>query len=314
MKIYDLFSYRNRDITTEPDVYVYDKIPMEVRNYYLHIIADILRSLQKSDANAIRSLCISFARQKGLMHIDCKNIRYRNTWAAYQQYTSECSDIDFLDLMDYSLNSLIGNIEFEKHNTFNHGSVQTQRNNILIECIDELNERLKRHHLGYEFCNGMVIKKTNKVTHETIVKPALKLLCDEEFKGAEDEYLKAWKQFMDGDNQGAILNAAKAFESFMKIICSKMHYSFDKEKDTAKKLLEHLKSNNFFPSYLENHLNALITTLESGAPTVRNKTSGHGQGEERISVPDDYATYVLNLVASNIVFLHSIYKEHHSDK
>ena len=304
--IFNLFSYRNRDITKEPDIYNYDVFPEEFRNQFLHIILGVCKVLQRSFPNSICAVCEIFAREKGLKCIYSHRYGERNSGAAFEEYVSTCSDADFLDIMDLTFRAVVDNDDVR--DCFN------ANNRVYLDAINELNERLKRHNLGYEFSNGMIIKKTNKVTHETIVKPALKLLCDKDFRGAEDEYLNAWKQFMDGNNQGAILNAAKAFESFMKIICSKMHYSFDKEKDTAKKLLEHLKSNNFFPSYLENHLNALITTLESGAPTVRNKTAGHGQGEERISVPDDYATYVMNLVASNIVFLHSIYKEHHSGK
>ena len=302
--IFDLFSYRNRDNKEEPDVYVYDKFPKEFRNQFLYITFNVCEVLINSFPNPISSVLLIYSREAGMKHIFLQKRDDNNTWRAFEEYVSACTDIEFLDIMDLTFRVLVDNDEIRNYSNI--------RNSVFIDAIEELNERLKRHNLGYEFSNGMIIKKTNKVTHETIIKPALKLLCDEGFKGAEDEYLNAWKQFMDGNNQGAILNAAKAFESFMKIICSKMHYTFDKEKDTAKKLLEHLKNNNFFPSYLENHLNALITTLESGAPTVRNKTAGHGQGEECISVPDDYATYVLNLVASNIVFLHSIYKEHHS--
>ena len=304
--VYELFSRRNRDKTKDPDVYNYDKFPEGFRNQFLHIMLDVFEELKFSCSNPIQEFCRIFAREKGMPSIYSRCRHEINTWNAFCEYALNCSEIDFVDLMDFAFAALVANKDVRNHINYNSKS--------FVEAIDELNERFKQHNLGYEFSNGMIIKKTNKVTHETIVKPALKLLCDEEFKGAEEEYLNAWKQFMDGDNQGAILNAAKAFESFMKILCSKMHYTFDKEKDTAKKLLEHLKSNDFFPSYLEKHLNALITTLESGAPTVRNKTAGHGQGEERISVPDDYATYVMNLVASNIVFLHSIYKEHHSGK
>ena len=41
----------------------------------------------------------------------------------------------------------------------------------------------------------------------------------------------------------------------------------------------------------------------TGVPTVRNKTSGHGQGATPADVPEHLARYVLHMTASNIVFL-----------
>ena len=35
-----------------------------------------------------------------------------------------------------------------------------------------------------------------------------------------------------------------------------------------------LTENEFYPSYLESHLTGIRTTLESGAPTLRNKKAG----------------------------------------
>ena len=172
-----------------------------------------------------------------------------------------------------------------------------------------MNLRLKQHSLGYEFLNGQIIEKTNTVTHERIVKPALKLLTDEEFRGAKEEYLLAFEHFRNGNNEDAILNAVKSFESGLKTVCSGMGYPYDTAKDTTKKLIEILKQNAFFPSYIDNYMNGIGITLESGASTVRNKTAGHGQGAETQTLPDAYVEYALNLVATNLVFLYRIYQE-----
>ena len=55
---------------------------------------------------------------------------------------------------------------------------------------------------------------------------------------------------------------------------------------------------------------ALRSVLESGLPTVRNKTkgSGHGQGKELINIPGHLAAYALHLAASNIVLLVEAHK------
>ena len=51
-----------------------------------------------------------------------------------------------------------------------------------------------------------------------------------------------------GDNKNAILEAGKAFESTMKIICDKQGYAYDKNKDTAQKLITILENNGFYPA------------------------------------------------------------------
>ena len=116
--------------------------------------------------------------------------------------------------------------------------------------------------------------------HQEIVKPALRLLYEEGFDGAEDEFRKAFEYRRKGDNKNAILVAGKSFESTMKTICDKKNYTYDKAKDTA----------------------------ETGLPVVRNKTSGHGQGSTIEQISDEFAEYALNLAATNIVLLVGIYK------
>lgn len=176
------------------------------------------------------------------------------------------------------------------------------------EAIIELNNRFKQHNLGYEFVNGEIIRIDNTFIHKEIIKPALKLLYDEKFIGAEEEFRKAFENKRNGDNKNAILEAGKAFESTMKTICDKKGYAYNKTKDTAKTLIQILEKNNFFPIYMAGHLKGVITTLETGLPVVRNKNSGHGQGNNVISIPDEIVEYALDLAASNIVLLVKLYR------
>src|SRR5262249_48224367 len=97
--------------------------------------------------------------------------------------------------------------------------------------------------------------------------------------------------------------ALKAFESTLKAICAERRWSFDPNKDTAIKLLEIVFMHNLVPPFLQTQFTALRSVLESGVPTVRNKTSGHGQGPALTSVPDHLTRLALHLTASNIVFL-----------
>ena len=172
--------------------------------------------------------------------------------------------------------------------------------------IAELNYRFRQNKLGYEFVNGEIIRIDNELIHSEYIKPVLRLLHTPGFEGAEQEFMKAFEALRQRDNKSAIIEAEKAFESVLKTICSKKGYPFDPEKDTAKKLIGILKENGYFPTYLEDHLNIVAKALENGAPTIRNRTSGHGQGEDVVCIPDYYVDFVIGLVAVNILFLTSL--------
>lgn len=314
-----LYSQRIRDAESEPEVLVYDSFPKAFRNQFFHIVNRVLKIIDTLQENArsyygssgnisvsksiVRKLCEDFSMEKGLKDIPGNSYNGSNSIYALEMYCSSCSDTDFLDLMDFIFESFSAN-----------GSVCQliqklyKTDNLFYQAIDELNYRLKQHRLGYEFINGEIIRKANTFAHESIVRPALKLLMDDEFRGAEDEYLMAYEHYRKGKNKDAILNAAKAFESIMKAICEGLQYTYDKDKDTASKLNAILESNGFYPSYLRNHITGILQTLNTGVPVLRNKTSGHGQGATVNDYPDEYVEYALNLVATNMIFLHRLYK------
>lgn len=305
--MYKLFSQRKNEEKGEmPDVYYYNHFPEEFRNQFIHILRDVFECRKqvvdyrgvRVDVDFWEISCSLYAREKGLREISNPWSSYVNDQRSLEYYIEDCDDEDFLDLMDFVFTETVGK-RMKSH-------VKAQ---IIQDAITELNYRLKQHSLGYEFVNGRLIEKTNEHIHQEIVKPALNLLHNKVFSGAEQEYFQAFDYYKQGNNKDAISNAAKAFESVLKTICKEMKYPYDEAKDTAKALIQHLIDNNFFPSYLESHLTGIRTTLESGAPTVRNKTSGHGQGQEVVDVSDEYVEYVLGLVATNTVLLVKIFDE-----
>ena len=93
----------------------------------------------------------------------------------------------------------------------------------------------------------------------------------------------------------------------MKVVCNNLGYAYS-NNDTAKRLVEILKANKLFPSYLDSCINNLCALLEEGAPVVRNKESGHGQGVEIKSINSEYVEFVLNTVACNIVFIYRLFE------
>lgn len=207
---------------------------------------------------------------------------------------------------------LAGMVLFSQKNscckTFYRGKLVPWKT-IAEDAIAEINARFRQHNLGYELVNGQIIRKDSELLVQETIAPAFSLLRDKRFSSAEDEMQKAFRFRRDGENAEAILNAAKAFESVMKVICSEMGYEYDAGKDTAKNLIAHLEKNAFYPPSLNTHIANIRTTLESALPTVRNKKSGHGAGTASTYISDAFADYALHLAATNIVFLVDLFNE-----
>ena len=94
----------------------------------------------------------------------------------------------------------------------------------------------------------------------------------------------------------------KAFESCIKAICDKRGWSYG-DKDSLKNLIDIVFGEKLIPAFMQSYFSGLRSTLESGASTLRNRRSGHGQGSTIITVPEYMAAYALHLTASNILFL-----------
>jgi hypothetical protein len=126
--------------------------------------------------------------------------------------------------------------------------------------------------------------------------------------GGLQEFLSAHKHYREGEHKEAIVDALKAFESTMKAICTARGWPFDEQRAAARQLTDIVFANGLIPQYLQSHFTGLRTVLEAGVPTVRNKTSGHGQGPMPTVVPDYLAAYVLHQTAANIVLLVEAHK------
>ncbi len=299
--MYKLYSERIKNRDGEPEVYIYDEFPEAFRNQVFFIMSDVLDEYEDEDLwDYVHD---TFSREKGLKKMGPYNEGYRKD--NIEVYVGKATDEDFLDLVDYVF-CLFDNVCRDARPEYRY---DLDTNKMVDKAIEELNYRFKQHNLGYEFVNSEIIRIDNKVLHQEVVKPALKLLYEEGFDGAEEEFRKAFEYRRKGDNRNAILEAGKSFESTIKTICDKKGYTYDKAKDTAKTLIKILESNNFYPTYMSSHMASLRTALETGLPVIRNKNAGHGQGSTVVPISDEFAEYALNLAATNIVLLVGIYKK-----
>jgi hypothetical protein len=300
MAILELFSTRRKKERGEtPDVFIYDQLPRELRVQVAYIILD---ALGKSTANSGYSTPAHNAYEEILEHL----IRHfgRQKLATGERVEEILANFllqepnveHWLDAVELSCAMMQG--VGSDNNYRYHAETKLTPD----EAITDLNHRFLQHGIGYQYDSGKIIRIDSQYLHAEVVKPALALLQDKGYKGANDEFLSAHEHYRKGEIKDCLTDCLSALESTLKSICTKRRWKFD-PKATAKPLLDICFKNGLIPTSLESHYAGLRSALESGVPTLRNTMGGHGQGPEVVAVPPHYAAYTLHLTASAIQFL-----------
>lgn len=299
MGVFDLFSKRQKRARGEvPDVYVYDDLPQPLRVQIVHIISDAFGTDGYDTNHAVKAYEFvkqALCREYGLFEL----VKYSRSdqdsvFNFFLQEQSIERALDVVELCFKFINGYIANDRAYKY--------YTTRKIEPYDAVSELNERFKEHGVGYQFESNELIRVDSHFLHAEAVKPTLAVLRDKNFKGANEEFLKAHEHYRHGRYKECLVDALKAFESTMKTICSLRGWP-TQPTDTAKKLIATCISNGLFPAYLDSQFSSIRSLLESGVPTVRNKNGGHGQGAAPVVVPEYLARYTLNLTATTILFM-----------
>lgn len=288
MAVIDLFSKRLEKLKNQNgENYYYDQLPPKLRQQIWDIVEDTF----------IESL-------GGMCRLINKILCHEYGISQLCNVSGVCTQVKVFTVQNYNINEVLDAVEL----FFNDGifkNIEGYDEDVpkLKEAIKELNDRFKEHNIGYQFQANQIIRVDSMYMQSEVVEPALALINNSKFEGACDEYMKAHKHYKNGNNQECLSECLKAFESTMKIICKEKGWSYDKDKDVAKKLISICRTNGLFPEYMENQYNHLEGILAGGVPTNRNRNSGHGQGDSIRIVTDPLTRYTLNLTGSNIIFL-----------
>jgi hypothetical protein len=314
MTIIDLYSKRKNSIEkgNQPEIYQYDELPLEFRRQVVHIWCDATSGDRRSPSSfqLWQYIYKCLTRELGLFELSknsnigpfeqCKDF-------LLNKRTSTDNLLDLIELtfryIDIVLREQIESDPCSLDEIHWRETLSQEPD----EAISELNHRFREHGIGYQFEGSQIIRVDSKFIHGEVVVPALELLSDPSFEGPGQEFRSAHKHYQHQEYKSAIVDALKSFESSMKSICDMRGWKYP-SKATAKNLINVIFENQLMPQYLENHFSGLRQVLEAGVPTVRNKTSGHGQGATPTNVPEYLAAYVLHLTASNIVMLIEAHK------
>lgn len=303
MAIFDLFSKRQKRLRGDvPDVYVYDQLPQSLRVQIVHIWTDTLGNgeqywngqVKQSYEFIVNTLC----REYGLFKLPgAKDYGDRDFINELVNFLLQSDDIekalDGIELSFRVIDRFTRNWEYlRRHNA----------NELADQAISELNNRFKEHGIGFQFVEGEIVRVDSELVHVEAVKPALRLLNEKSYQGAQQEFLSAYEHYRHGKNKEALNDCLKAFESTMKAICDKRGWAYQ-QNATSKALIKVCFDNDLVPSFWQQQLSSLRSMLESSIPTGRNKLSGHGQGTTPTSVPAHLVAYMLHMTASTLVFL-----------
>ena len=305
MPIIDLFSKRQKRLRGEvPDVYVYNDLPDPLRVKIVHIWMDVLgnrdqartrRRVGKTYEFIVQSLCHEY----GVFILPGAKQHYRSREPIEDLFHFFMKERDIERAIDAIQLSFQAIYKFTRDIDYLGRRNPSEKAD---SAVDELNDRFKEHGVGYQCINRQIIRIDSELIHSEIVKPALKLLAQPHYAGAQEEFLKAHEHYRKGNAKEALSECLKAFESVMKTICDKRGWQYGSNA-TARPLIQACFDNELIPPFWESHYSSLRSLLESGVPTGRNKLSGHGQGTSLTTVSDHVVAYMLHMTASAIVFL-----------
>lgn len=295
MAIFDIYSKREQRKTgNKIDIFEYDNIPSTLRTQIIHILRDVIGpKANEHGAYAIyNSIHDALAREYGTERLGDGQLKGDMLFNFVRNTSSASPILDTIEISFHLATKAYGN------------AYRTVREMSVVEAAKELNQRFLEAGVGYQYEEGQMMRVDSQFLHAEVVKPALVLLSDPRYHGAQEEFLKAHKNYREGDYKGCLTECLKAFESTMKTICENRKWTHN-TTDTARTLIDICFKNGLIPSMLQAQINTLRAILESGVPTIRNKVSGHGQGSVPTVVPPYVAAYALHLTAANIVLLAS---------
>jgi hypothetical protein len=287
--------------TKSPVVYQHTELPQTLRNQIVTIFERILgrtSPIEKTPANKVYEEATRILRHEyGLEQLMTFNgpdvLALMLPGEELRRFFQANNIIYCLDVIQVLLTVMTQH----KEELLNHSSEIS-----IDEGTAEINERFREHGVGFQIVDGEILKIESEIVFQNATTPALNLLRQPYLSGANQEFLSAYGHLRHGRYKECLTGCGKAFESTMKAICHKRGWTYDPHRDTASKLIEICEANGLFASYQKSHLTGLRSCLE-GVITPRNRLGAHGQGTTPIVVDEHVASYVLNLAASNILFL-----------
>jgi len=158
-----------------------------------------------------------------------------------------------------------------------------------------VNRVLDEEEVPWRFADGQFFKVDSTFLSE-VISHSHELLRQVGCAGAIQEFTDARNDLTSEDFKGAIHNSCKAFESVLKFVLRE-------ESGNASTLIRKLEGIGFFADLPEGIAKPFSGQVLMSLPFIRNRLSGHGQGEEIMNIPKEYAKLTLHMAAALIQFV-----------
>ncbi len=172
------------------------------------------------------------------------------------------------------------------------------------ELESTINCRFQEHNVGYRLERDAIIRVSSDFLHAEVVEPALRLLGDKTYAGANEEFRAALEHHRAERHEEALGRCSNALESTLKIICDQRGWRYNEDRATARTLIDLVQREGLLPKILDSQQTALAEFLKQGVPRARNKSSAHGSGGRLRDVEAHLAAFMVHQTAATIVFLH----------
>lgn len=142
-----------------------------------------------------------------------------------------------------------------------------------------------------------VVRKDSEYVHQEIVRPCLEALGRAGLETALSEMMKSHEAYRKRQYEDAITDAASAFESTLKTICSKKGWTYNPDRDTLSRLVKVCGDNDLFPPF--------YVPIFEAVGTVRNKMSdAHGRGPKPLyTVSKEHADHMIQMTSAHITLV-----------
>lgn len=299
MPIVELYSSRLAEQERPADVWIFDQIPRALRIQTSNIVKGALGSISEYVQDSSWDIYVFIRDTVAHEHGRDTLRRERNAFTdVHDCLRSEQELVVWLDVVELSFRCVQ-----RLRGTFDsHRRSMSEITISARDAVAELNERFRRAGFGYRYEDGKIMRIDNEFMYQEATRPALMLLHDERFSGANEEFRAAHDHFKAGEYKDCAVDALNALESTMKAICDAKKWPYPKGS-RATDLLKILRRESMFPEFADQSFDQLLATLKSGLPALRNDAGGHGQGATPIEIPDYIAAYALNLAGSKIRML-----------
>jgi hypothetical protein len=142
-----------------------------------------------------------------------------------------------------------------------------------------------------------VVRVDDQVAHAEAVEPALSVLADPAYRGANDEFRRALDDYRRGDFEDCLGKCGSAFESVLKVLCHRKGIPCDPQRDTAGPLVDKVLARSTLD--VATFKEPLIAIAR-----MRNRlSSSHGGGATLRRVDRHVAQFALTATAAAIVLL-----------